>query len=226
MSGPRVPESPTDQAPTGGLATELERILPPLAGELQETPLVQQIARGEVSREAYLRLLQQLLTLHRTFESIITKATHLKGFNRSIFKREPALQRDLKMLGGKLPIHSVDHIDKLDSQMRLWSKPPCAGLIGVLYTFERERAGGARTAASLGRALHLKIGNCSGLDYHLEEVEGASRRIAGLRRWLDGNVRDPRRMKEVCEGAVHALRTLIAVYRTAGAEPRARPPAF
>lgn len=197
----------------------LERSVAALRGELHALPLARSLESGTISRTTYAGLLQSLLTLHRSLEQALADARHLKGFDDPAFRREEALARDLRLLGGRLPLRASEPLDRFESQARAWARPPSVALAGALYAIEIERKHLLRLARPLAAALRVRIAPRGGLDYVLDGSRFASRRLRILGDWIDANARGADRIREVSEGAREILQTLGLVYRDA-AGPR------
>jgi heme oxygenase len=205
----RAPRLPACEAVT----TRLDQALAPLVTELHGLPVFQNILNGTIDRATYSSLLQSLLTMHRSLERALSAAAHLKGFDAPAFRREDALIRDLRILGGHLPVRANEVLDQFESQVRAWTRPPCASLVGAIYAIERQRKDSLRLARPLATALRLKVATRSGLDYFLDGADRAARRFRELQGWIDANVRHPDREKDLVEGVLRTMQTLVALHQ-------------
>jgi len=205
---------PVIRPPASDAATALlDRALAPPVTELHGLPVSRSILSGTVAKGTYSSLLQSLLTMHRSLERALSEAGHVKGFDAPAFRRADALIRDLRILGGHLPVRANEFLDQFESLVHAWMRPPCASLVGALYAVEWERKDSFRLARPLATALRLKVAPRSGLDYHLDGSDRAVRRFGELKGWIDAHVRHTDRAKDLVEGALRTMQTLVAIHR-------------
>ena len=215
MTPPRAPTSPSSVS----IAAAVDRAIAPYVAELREVPLHKAVREGTVSREHYCDLLQSLLTFHREFERAVVQARHLPGFDGPTFTREEALLRDLRICGGRLPIRAPKFLEQFERVLPAWTRAPSVALIGALRVLDHERLESLEFVPQLGRALRLTVKPRSGLDYWLDHSAHASRRAHALTAWIDKNVRQRDRAKELVVGAVQTLRALTTIHKDCVAAP-------
>jgi len=194
-------------------STQLDRAVVPIEEMLDALPVVQSLLSGTIARPAYLKLLQSHFTLHRGIERALAMAPHLAGFRHPMFQREDALQRDLHLLRGHLPIRESEPLARFASLVASWIKPPCASLVGTLLTVERRRKKALRAVRPLAAILRVKVAERCGLDYLLDGSDHAARRLAQLESWIAEHVRHVDRQRELIEGAVKTMETLVEIHR-------------
>jgi hypothetical protein len=182
--------------------------------DLQAHPLARKLREGSIEKESYLALLRALLGMHRLAERAVAEVRPFveEGFGSVDFRREAALIEDLRVLGGGLPVRSSEAIDRFDGVLRVWTRPPCASLLGMLWIFERERQRPIHLARPIGNALGVKLAPHSGLDYHLQGSDRASRRFQEFQTWLDAHVNEPARVDELRAGALRTVQTLLEIH--------------
>ena len=89
---------------------------------------------------------------------------------------------------------------------------PVISLAGVCYIFARERLRSLRLVRPLADCLGVLVKPRTGLDYHLQESERATRRLTRFREQLASRLRDPTREEEFVNGALETARTLLAIH--------------
>lgn len=194
-------------------AAHLDRAVAPIEATLEALPMVQSLLSGTITRPAYLKLLQSHFTLHRSLERSLAAAPHLAGFLHPMFQREEALLRDLHLLKGHLPIRESDPLARFATLATTWTKPPCASLVGTLLAMERRRKKALRAVRPLAAMLRVKVSDRCGLDYLLDGSDHAARRLAELESWIGQHVRHADRQRELIEGAVKTMETLVEIHR-------------
>jgi len=198
---------------TPAFATQLDDAVAPIEASLDELPVVQSLLSGTIAKPAYLKLLQSYFTMHRGLERALAAAPHLAGFRHPMFQREEALSRDLRLLRGHLPIRESEALGRFSSIVTSWMKPPCASLVGTLLVMERRRKKALRAVRPLAAMLRVKVSDRCGLDYLIEGSDHAARRLAQLESWISEHVRHADRQRELIEGAVKTMETLVAIHR-------------
>lgn len=216
MTPPRAPSSPPGSV---SIAAAVDRAIEPYVEELRKVPLHRAVREGTASREHYCDLLQSLLTFHREFERAVAQARHLTGFDGPTFRREEALLLDLRICGGKLPIRAPAFLEQFERLLPGWTKAPSVALVGALFVLDHERLESLQFVPQLAQALQLRARPRSGLDYWLDHSAHASRRAHALTAWIDTNVRQRDRAKELVVGAVQTLRALTTLYTDCAAAP-------
>jgi hypothetical protein len=202
------------------LAPVIDRGLDPLAKELVGLRAAWRPREARRARADHSLVLQSLVTFHRSLERALADAHHLREFDSAAIRREEVLMRDLRILGGRLPLRSGEFLDQFDSLARAWSRSPRMGLAGAVYAVERERVRSLKFVPALAGALHVSVAPLHGLDYYLEGSDSASRRCDRIATWIEAHACDRERAKEVMVGAVQAMRVLVFAQRAAAAEPR------
>jgi heme oxygenase len=200
-------------------APQLDRAVAPIEAALDALPVVQSLLSGTITRMAYLKLLQSHFLMHRGIERALASAPHLAGFRHPMFQREEALARDLHLLKGHLPIRESEPLARFAFLVASWIKPPCASLVGTLLVVERRRKKALRAARPLAALLKVKVAERCGLDYLLDGSGHAARRLAQLESWIAEHVRHADRQRELIEGAVKTMETLVEIHREG--EPKA-----
>jgi heme oxygenase len=213
------PRAPPTSPSSVSIAAAVDRAIAPYVDELRKVPLHRKVREGTVSKEQYCDLLQSLLTFHREFERAVAQASHLPGFDGPTFRREEALLLDLRICGGRLPIRAPKFLEEFERVLPGWTKAPSVALVGALLVLDHERLESIQFVPQLARALRLKVAPRSGLDYWLDHSAHASRRAHALTAWIDENVRQRERAKEVVVGAVQTLRALATIHRDCVAAP-------
>jgi heme oxygenase len=213
------PRAPPSSPSSVSIAAAVDRAIAPYVDELREVPLHKKVRQGTVTKEHYCDLLQSLLVFHREFERAVAQAHHLPGFDGPTFRREEALLLDLRICGGRLPIRAPKFLEEFERVLPGWTKAPSVALVGALLVLDHERLESLQFTPQLGRALKLKVAPRSGLDYWLDHSAHASRRAHALTAWIDKNVRQRDRAKELVVGAVQTLRALTAIHKDCVAAP-------
>jgi heme oxygenase len=204
---------PETRPPATKLTTHLERAVAPHFVELHASSVFQALLAGRVTKERYEEHLQSLFTMHRCLERALAAAKHLPGFDAPAFRREDALLRDLRMLGGRLPLRANPALDQFESLVQLWVRPPCVALIGSVAAFELLRPQSLRLVKPIAAALDLKIAPRSGLDYLIDGSDHHVRRVRHLQNWINTQIREAESAREVLTGAVRTMHSLVQLHQ-------------
>jgi len=207
----------TDPQQPETLTQRVREMLAPLHDAIENTALAQRMAKGQVGREEFVRLLQQLRALHESLETTIGQTPAVANFLSPSAERTTALAADLAywQTGPGEPLPGAR---KLGSAFRrMASKRPTA-LLGSLYIFEGSRMGAKFLRRSIANALGTTDAPGHGLDYFVAGADEQPRNWGQFKRSLDATFWTAADERNLLAGARFTMRRLLAIYREVGEE--------
>ncbi|MEZ6185907.1 MAG: biliverdin-producing heme oxygenase [Planctomycetota bacterium] len=180
----------------------------PIHERLEELPFAEALARGEVSREDYARLLTQLAHVHEALERLAPPPA--LGALHQACARAAHLRADLaRLAAAPQPVleSTRELVESLDA-----AAAEAPALAGWLYVVAGSRLGAAALRAPLARALGVEPEPGQGLDYHVVGAESFPRRWLALAATVDEVLTGPEDLLRCAEAADDAMHRFYAVY--------------
>jgi heme oxygenase len=206
------PESP----PT--LTQRVREMLAPLHDAIENTALARRMATGQVGREEFVRLLQQLHALHASLESTIAQTPAVADYLTPTAQRTTALAADLAYWQAG-PGELLPRTLRLSSVFGQMAGERPTALLGSLYIFEGSRMGAKFLRHSVAAALNTADEPGSGLNYFVIGADEQPRNWGQFKRSLDAAPWTAPEQRNLLAGARFTMRGLLAIYRELGGEP-------
>lgn len=200
------------------LIQRIHQVLQPLHQAIEALPLSQAIVQGRVSRPAYCRLLEQLLSVHATLEEGLFLSPWARDLFRPNMARVGALENDLAALGGAAAEPPLPPTEQLVRTLVSWRWSASWRLLGALYVVEGSRLGSMVLVRPLSEALGVPPELGHGLDYHLE---GMTNRPLAWRKFKSALAAFPwsaAQESDITAAAAETMAGLVRIY--AAIEPQ------
>ncbi|QVL33762.1 biliverdin-producing heme oxygenase [Telmatocola sphagniphila] len=133
---------------------------------IENTPLAQQLARGTVERDTYLRLLEVLLPIHTAVEAQLAHPP-LNVLTNPNLPRRSLLIADRAALAAPAEPFESEHLSAWQEALQEEEAVSPWVWAGALYVLEGSRMGSRMLAKTVAAALQLPLQPGLGLDYHL-----------------------------------------------------------
>lgn len=191
------------------IMTQLKQATAEWHDRTEALPLAVAIARGQITRPTYGRLLQALYALHEAYEPHLLRELPNPDLVRPDMVRAAVLADDLRAFGvppdrNPGPWTGTWLVDLTTlAQAEPWA------WLGALYVFEGSRLGSLHLGPALARGLGVPPRPGCGLDYHLA---GAAERMVHWRQFKDQVNALPLLPSARAAMVAAAQRTFAAVY--------------
>ena len=148
----------------------LRRATGPLHDRIEALPVCQEMAKGRIDRETYLRLIRGMHRAALIFEEGLAGEPRVREKWPDVAGRARLLAGDIRALGGE-PSEEPSAFLRgwRDELLELAEGNPLAWA-GVGYVFEGSRMGSRVLLRPLAEALDVEPSPGNGLDYHLAAV--------------------------------------------------------
>lgn len=185
---------------------------------IENLPLAVALTDGTVTRETYVRLLEQLLHLHESLENALDRATALSSVFEEGQRRAPTLRNDLAALGADPETRSppVSETERLRLSFERWAERDPWRLAGALFVFEGSRMGSLFIGPAVAKALRLSNQPGSGVDYHLDGAAERPQAWKAFKTRLAETADRAGSGDAVIAGAVETMSGLTALYAALG----------
>jgi heme oxygenase len=181
-------------------------------GRIERLPLALAIIEGRVTRDAYVALLGELLTVHRAVEYGLQSYPEASVLYRPDMARCPALVRDRTALGAEFPETGGTTAAALAAWLEECAQTGYTELMGALYILEGSRMGSLALARPLAHALEVPLTQGKGLDYHLEGMADRPRTWQTFKATLRTLPLTALQVTEFVNGAAVTMRGLHDLY--------------
>lgn len=159
----------------------LRELIHPWHQAAEETPFARAMIDGTMSRESYIKNLQNLRTIHLFVETEIDRSPVFKQVFRESMRRVRHIERDLEALGAEPCSLHTEAQEFIAQCQELVDNTPLS-VFGLLYVLEGSRMGSMFLMPCIMNALNLELREGVGLDYH---YIGASHTPARFRQFKD-----------------------------------------
>jgi heme oxygenase (biliverdin-producing, ferredoxin) len=195
------------------LATRIREAIMPQHVAIEELPLSKSMVSGDLNREAYADLLQQLLSIHDVLETELEKQTDVAiGAVYSLtMPRKETLRRDIAAL--KFEDQSVRYeTTAYISQLQDWAEVKPWALAGCLYVLEGSRMGSMVMVKPIAAAMGVPVAPGMGVDYHFEGMTTRPRAWGVFKTAFNALPLDETQADDVLAAANATMQTLFDLY--------------
>jgi len=186
--------------------------------QVESLPFTQAMARGDLSREQYLRAISAILPLHQRLEVELAENPEVTPY-RPEMARSADLIADIRFWGGTMVEEFHPAISEWAMRLNALADLHSSAWLGALYVVEGSRLGSLMMARPLAKALGVPCELGNGLDYHLT---GASHRMPAwksLCAQMDAMVPTEEAAQIAVQGALATFQIFHDLYASLTEEP-------